>query len=73
MVDYRLYKGAWIGVDELKETRLTKAECRKLLKDGGFLSAMFTILILRKRLLFGMSLRITLEDWKNLLQVREGM
>lgn len=32
---YRLYKGAWIGIDESKETRLTKSECYELLQRGG--------------------------------------
>ena len=36
MKPYRLYKGAWLGVDESKEVLLSSVECDELLRQGGF-------------------------------------
>lgn len=35
MNTYRLYKGAWIGIDESMEQQLTLRECKSLLNQGG--------------------------------------
>ena len=35
MTEYRLYKGAWIAIDEAADSRLTTAECDALLQQGG--------------------------------------
>ena len=37
MENYRLYKGAWIGIDEKKEMMLTPHECNSMLMKGGVL------------------------------------
>ena len=33
--DYRLYKGAWVCIDELHSNKLSRMECKKLLSHGG--------------------------------------
>lgn len=35
--NYKLYKGAWIGIDELKEYRLSASEKNSLLQKGGWM------------------------------------
>lgn len=37
MIPYRLYKGAWVGTDESKETLLSKSDINQLLHRGGWM------------------------------------
>lgn len=38
MINYKLYKGAWVAKNPLKETQLTDNECAILLNGGGVFS-----------------------------------